>query len=65
VGRQSALHKENSRFAAQIWVGTFPRFVLLKINQTNRADGFFGLAAVFFFGDFAGAAAATSAIFLC
>ena len=32
VGRQSALHKENSGFAAQIWVGTFPRFVLLKIN---------------------------------
>jgi hypothetical protein len=28
--------------------------------------GFFGLAAVFFFGDFAGvAAAAVSAIFLC
>jgi hypothetical protein len=36
VGRQSALHKENSGFAAQIWVGTFPRFVLLKINQTNQ-----------------------------
>ena len=30
MGRQSALHKENSGFAAQLWVGTFPRFVAIR-----------------------------------
>ena len=27
VGRQRALHTENSRFSPQLWVSTFPRFV--------------------------------------
>ena len=29
VGRQRALHTENSRFSLQLWVSTFPRFVAI------------------------------------
>ena len=36
VGRQSALHKENSGFAAQLWVGTFPRFVAIRFLFSIR-----------------------------
>ena len=36
VGRQSALHKEISGFAAQLWVGTFPRFVAIRFLFSIR-----------------------------
>jgi hypothetical protein len=29
VGRQRALHTENSGFSLQLWVSTFPRFVAI------------------------------------
>ena len=30
VGRQRALHKQNSGFSGPIWTGTFPRYVAIR-----------------------------------